>query len=71
MIGDEPNCIYCTHYIVGLGFKCEAFPDEIPIEILMGKNHTEPYPGDNGIRFEMLTKEQLAKRDDIESEDSK
>ncbi len=36
-------------------FACEAFPDwpGIPGEILYGNNpHTDPYPGDHGIRYE-------------------
>lgn len=33
---------------------CNAFPYKIPDEIWYEKNpHTEPYPGDQGIRFEM------------------
>ena len=32
---------------------CAAFPDGIPPEIAYGDNpHTEPVPGDHGIRFE-------------------
>ena len=44
------QCLDCKHY---LGFKeCAAFA-EIPAEILTGEfNHTMPYPGDNGVRFE-------------------
>lgn len=31
---------------------CSAFPQGIPAEITTGRNmHTEPYPGDNGIRY--------------------
>jgi hypothetical protein len=33
-------------------FKCKAFPDGIPLEIIEGKlDHTQPYEGDRGIRF--------------------
>lgn len=37
---------------------CEAFLKGIPEEILTGEfDHTEPYPNDNGIRFEPIEKE--------------
>lgn len=33
--------------------RCEAFPDGIPEEIAHGDNdHTRPYPGDRGLRYE-------------------
>jgi hypothetical protein len=33
---------------------CEAFPDRVPREIYTGQfDHREPYPGDNGIQFEL------------------
>jgi hypothetical protein len=48
------HCIRCNHY--QWDFKCDAFPDGIPDEILSGDNdHTEPYPGDNDIQFEPLS----------------
>lgn len=48
------QCIDCRHY-QGL-LRCDAFGDEpIPQEILSGEHdHREPYPGDNGVRFEPL-----------------
>jgi len=37
---------------------CKAFPSGIPDEVLQGENdHREPYPGDNGIRFEPIAPE--------------
>ena len=46
------QCLECKHYKI---MGCEAFPDEIPYEILSGQHdHTEPYRGDNGIRFEPI-----------------
>jgi hypothetical protein len=45
-------CDRCVHYKV-LTVSCAAFPKGIPSVILLGKFiHTEPYPGDRGIRFE-------------------
>lgn len=33
-------------------FKCRAFPDGIPKEILFGDFlHTRPYPNDQGVQF--------------------
>jgi hypothetical protein len=32
---------------------CDAYPDGIPGELIRNEaDHTKPYPGDNGIRFE-------------------
>jgi len=60
----EPNCNKrkCKYYI-GVGGEgegeenevniCEAFPNGIPDEIAYGDNdHTKPFKGDNGIRYE-------------------
>ena len=46
-------CSYCQHKYPTWRHTCAAFPDRIPDEIWRGDNdHTEPYPGDLGLRFE-------------------
>lgn len=48
----SPVCTYCKQ---AEGFRsCKAFGrEQIPLPIWDGENdHTEPYPGDGGIRFE-------------------
>jgi len=36
-----------------MGGQCEAYPDNIPYEIISGMfDHTKPYKGDGGIMFE-------------------
>lgn len=51
-----PNCIFCTHYNhghTGSDRDCTAFK-EIPEEILFGGNrHTQAYPGDDGVTFNL------------------
>jgi hypothetical protein len=51
-----PQCTGCRHLPEdGEDMSCPAFPAGIPDEILLGlHDHTEPYPGDRGIRFEPL-----------------
>jgi len=47
------NLIMTEEYLV-----CNAFPEEIPEEILTGEyDHTKPYKGDNGIQFEPIENE--------------
>ncbi len=52
------QCIMCFNYFGNL--ECEAFPNGIPEDILIGKfDHRTPYPNsehptDNGIRFEPI-----------------
>ncbi len=54
--GDElkiAQCNFCKHYE---GYaKCKAFGEKrIPKDILLNRHdHKEPYPGDNGILFEL------------------
>jgi hypothetical protein len=48
----SPICYYCQH---SNGRTCSAFPTRIPDEILDGEyDHRYPFPGDNGIRFQLL-----------------
>lgn len=45
------QCLSCKHY--EYGNTCAAFPLGIPEEIIDGTvDHRQPYPGDNGIRWE-------------------
>lgn len=55
---DSPiYCWDCRHFLESEydAHSCAAFPDGIPDAIIDGEfDHTQPYPGDNGIRFEEL-----------------
>lgn len=47
------QCVTCKWNLGGL--QCEAYPKGIPVRIVTGEHdHREPYPGDNGIRYEPL-----------------
>lgn len=53
------QCAFCRHFKSGRreGNFCTAFPfpPGIPQEIIDGEyDHRNPYPGDNGVRFEPL-----------------
>jgi hypothetical protein len=55
-----PQCLSCRHYVQDINSRniCTAFPSGLPPEIFTGDHdHLEPYPGDNGIRFEPITDE--------------
>mgnify|MGYP005851485489 CR=1 FL=1 len=45
------QCFACRHFHKGI--RCAALPNGIPTAILeMEHDHRQPYPGDNGIRWE-------------------
>ncbi len=48
-----PQCFDCKRLFKREGMTCEAFPDDIPDEILLNEHdHKTPFPGDNGLLFE-------------------
>lgn len=52
------KCYVCQHFIAGgeLGnFKCKAYPEGIPAEIVLGKtNHDRPLEGDHGYQYQNM-----------------
>jgi len=52
-----PQCSKCLNKYKPDGtriMKCKAFPAGIPEEIILNEiSHKKPYPGDNGILFEL------------------
>jgi len=69
LIPPDAQCHDCIHYkgVIqpGLGeageyIGCAAFSGWIPTPILLNEfDHTEPYPGDNGIRFEPIPEKEV------------
>jgi len=54
MITLEPVCFNCKHFDIETS-NCAAYSKQIPDEILNGNNdHTKPFKGDGGIRFEPI-----------------
>ena len=48
-------CLYCKNLLSLSDRECVGFTKLIPDEIWQGKNdHSEPYPGDNGVQFEPI-----------------
>ena len=48
------SCLNCKHLNKD-NISCAAFPDVIPHDIKAAIiDHREPFPGDNGIRFEPI-----------------
>ena len=62
MIGPAPICLDCVHFFEDeYGFKCKAFPEGIPDEILDGEHdHHKLFKGDHGIQFKK--KEDIKKK---------
>ncbi len=53
-----PVCVECIHWDVGEE-TCNAFSRAIPDDIfIFGNPHTNPFPGDGGIRFEPIEEEE-------------
>jgi hypothetical protein len=49
------QCPDCRHLRDATAWACDAFPAGIPAAILTNRHdHTKPYPGDHGIRFEPI-----------------
>jgi hypothetical protein len=55
------QCLNCKHYTMLM--TCDAYPKKIPIKIVTGEHdHTKPFPGDNGIRFEPVEENDTQRR---------
>jgi len=55
----EWSCLECVHRLPrkrsDKALRCSAFKGGIPFKIIAGEHdHTEPYEGDGGIRFELV-----------------
>jgi len=46
-----PSCYHCTRFDLAK-LTCEAFPERVPREILLGQHdHKTPFAGDGGLQF--------------------
>lgn len=58
------GCDICRHFDPRGWPRCAAYPDGIPLPILGGDiAHDRPLLGDHGVRFELLTAEELRVRE--------
>ena len=61
-----PACVFCHHYHQERNEQTDKVPScnafsSIPDEIFMGHvDHSQTFPGDNGIRFRLLEAEKQA-----------
>ena len=60
----QSQCLACAHLDRDASEPtCSAFEEGIPAEIWTNKHdHHKPYPGDNGIRFELKVMEKSSKK---------
>jgi len=66
MIYPPIQCCTCRHFVGKKdrdSLNCKAFADGIPLEIVLNEHdHREPFPGDNGIRWEPIDSESEASK---------
>ena len=55
VLAEKSQCRRCLFRLEGKS-TCVAYPKGIPTEIIRGQvDHTEPYPGDGGFRFLLMS----------------